>query len=272
MALPLTGPLGINQIRTELGIPSKAPFQLDLAENGDNGNGYPTINQASLYKPSASNPAAISEWYGYDHTATKRMYFYLSVMPRPDTTKTSYACDPDWGENFYTGSIKTFVRHDRAIGGIYYVHAYYENFYPSSTILTGITTHPCRPYFVGVSQPMFQPVGYPDRFYISVYGYRYDLSEYRRVKFGFHTTITRPQDGTGFTVPYTIYEGSPGVPCPVNPPPHNEYSGTTTLPDNPSFPQYASQPNTDNSLAVHVNIRRRAVGGQDYESLVWTDL
>jgi len=65
MALPSSGTLGMNQIRTELGIPGQAPFSLDTAENG----GYVPINQCSPSKPNPSNPAKISEWYGYNHTA-----------------------------------------------------------------------------------------------------------------------------------------------------------------------------------------------------------
>lgn len=64
MALPLSGTLTMNQIRTELGIPSQAPFSLDTAENG----GYVALNPCSPYQPSSGNPASISEWYGYNHT------------------------------------------------------------------------------------------------------------------------------------------------------------------------------------------------------------
>lgn len=65
MALPSSGQISMSQIRTELGIPSQAPFSLDTAENG----GYVAINQNSTSRPSASNPAAMSEWYSYDHSA-----------------------------------------------------------------------------------------------------------------------------------------------------------------------------------------------------------
>ena len=65
MALPSSGALSMNDIRIELGIPSQAPFSLDTAENG----GYVAINQCSPSRPSASNPATISEWYGYNHSA-----------------------------------------------------------------------------------------------------------------------------------------------------------------------------------------------------------
>jgi len=64
MALPLSGQLSISQIRTELGIPSQAPFSLDTATNG----GYVTLNPCSPYLPNPGNPDSISEWYGYNHT------------------------------------------------------------------------------------------------------------------------------------------------------------------------------------------------------------
>lgn len=66
MALPLSGQLCMSAIRTELGIPSQAPFCLDVAENG----GYVALNICSPYKPSSTDPACISEWYGYCHTCS----------------------------------------------------------------------------------------------------------------------------------------------------------------------------------------------------------
>lgn len=64
MALPASGQLGISQIGAELGrLPSN--LSLDSAENGL----YGAINRNSRSYPNASNPAAISEWYSYDHDA-----------------------------------------------------------------------------------------------------------------------------------------------------------------------------------------------------------
>lgn len=56
----------MSQIRSELGVPSQAPFSLDTAENG----GYVTINTYSPSYPSSGNPASMSEWYGYNQSAT----------------------------------------------------------------------------------------------------------------------------------------------------------------------------------------------------------
>ena len=66
MALQGSGQLiRMSQINTELGRSSTAAISLDTAENG----GYGTINTCASPYPSGSNPASMSEWYGYNHTA-----------------------------------------------------------------------------------------------------------------------------------------------------------------------------------------------------------
>lgn len=66
MALPASGIIRMSQINTELGRSSTASISLDTAENG----GYATINTCSASRPSATNPASMSEWYNYNHTAS----------------------------------------------------------------------------------------------------------------------------------------------------------------------------------------------------------
>jgi hypothetical protein len=66
MALPSSGSISMSQINTELGRSSTAAIALDTAENG----GYATINVCSASRPSATNPATMSEWRGYNHTAS----------------------------------------------------------------------------------------------------------------------------------------------------------------------------------------------------------
>jgi hypothetical protein len=66
MALSTTGPLSMGDINQELGRARTASISLDAAENSS----YATINPNSPSKPSSSNPATISEWRGYNHTAT----------------------------------------------------------------------------------------------------------------------------------------------------------------------------------------------------------
>lgn len=66
MTLPLSGQIGLGDINVELGRRRDSQISLDTAENG----GYGRINQSSRTFPSATNPAAVSEWRGYDHNAS----------------------------------------------------------------------------------------------------------------------------------------------------------------------------------------------------------
>lgn len=99
MALPSSGTLGMNQIRVELGIPGQAPFSLDTAEN----EGYVALNRCSPFMPSSGNPAKISEWYGYNHTAA--IYTHNNLKIGGDCTDacagpftgTFYTCCPTFG-------------------------------------------------------------------------------------------------------------------------------------------------------------------------------
>jgi hypothetical protein len=65
MTLPRSGELGLRSINQELGRSASAQISLDTAENG----GYGAINTFSTSRPNSANPAAISEWYGYNHQA-----------------------------------------------------------------------------------------------------------------------------------------------------------------------------------------------------------
>ncbi len=84
MPLPTSGPLGLQQIRAELGVPSQAPFSLDVASNG----GYAAINPCSNNYPVASNPDAISDWFGYCHSCTCGYYFCMGFS----TVSCATAC------------------------------------------------------------------------------------------------------------------------------------------------------------------------------------
>lgn len=66
MPLPSSGQISMSQINTELGRSSTAQISLDAAENG----AYGGINVNSASRPNSSNPAAMSEWYGYNHNAS----------------------------------------------------------------------------------------------------------------------------------------------------------------------------------------------------------
>jgi hypothetical protein len=66
MAIPTSGQIGVSQhLNRELGRGINDQFSIDTAENG----GYGAINPFSRSRPNSANPAAFSEWYGYDHRA-----------------------------------------------------------------------------------------------------------------------------------------------------------------------------------------------------------
>ena len=79
MALPSSGQLSMNQIRTELGVQTQAPFSLYSAQIGS----YVTINPCSTSKPSSSTPANISKWYGYNQSASclTQVSLYIYIDP-----------------------------------------------------------------------------------------------------------------------------------------------------------------------------------------------
>lgn len=77
MALQSSGQIKMSEINTELGRTSTAEISLDSAESGT----YATINTASASYPNDARPAAISEWYSYDHSAssyTNEYYWDMS--------------------------------------------------------------------------------------------------------------------------------------------------------------------------------------------------
>ena len=64
MALPASGTISMNDIRTELGIPSQSPFGLNQARSGS----YVALNIYSSHLPPATGACSISDWYNYCHT------------------------------------------------------------------------------------------------------------------------------------------------------------------------------------------------------------
>lgn len=79
MTLPSSGnSIAMSQINTELARSAGTSISLDTAENG----GYATINIYSPSRPASGNPASMSEWYSYNHSATTTT----------TTTTTTVAC------------------------------------------------------------------------------------------------------------------------------------------------------------------------------------
>jgi hypothetical protein len=65
MTIPASGQIAMSAINTELGRSATAQISLDAAENGT----YATINVNSTFRPNGANPAAMSEWRKYNHSA-----------------------------------------------------------------------------------------------------------------------------------------------------------------------------------------------------------
>lgn len=66
MALQTTGPISVSDILAETGIAAGTTVSLKQLETGV----FFAINTASPSYPDGSAPDALSEWYGYDHSAT----------------------------------------------------------------------------------------------------------------------------------------------------------------------------------------------------------
>ena len=121
MALQASGTIKMSEINTELGRSSNATISLDSAESGT----YGAINTSSPSYPNDARPAAISEWYSYNHTASASGFFTLinsgqstsgaaCALTGPDSltlyhgTAGVYDC-PVIGRTVYTDSAQTTV-------------------------------------------------------------------------------------------------------------------------------------------------------------------
>jgi hypothetical protein len=92
MALQGSGSISMSQINSELGRSSTSTISLDSAENGS----YATINTCSSSRPSSSNPASMSEWYSYNHTA--------ACCPAYGTYYSQYCSGYDLYYTYHNGS------------------------------------------------------------------------------------------------------------------------------------------------------------------------
>jgi hypothetical protein len=109
MALPLSGPLKMGDIRTELGM-SVSNFSLTNASIGGVA-GYPTLNTYSFYRPNspsnAGSPYKISEWYGYDHSIGYvvidfEIYDFICSSGQPDLYNINYSQTTQYYNKFGT--------------------------------------------------------------------------------------------------------------------------------------------------------------------------
>lgn len=118
MALPASGQISMSQINTELGRSSTSTISIDTAENG----GYATINVNSTSRPSATNPASMSEWYSYNHSAAPARSISFSSL---------YSLG-------YTGSASGTVT---ITGGSYTFQAAASLYYGGGTVSSNITVN-----------------------------------------------------------------------------------------------------------------------------------
>lgn len=94
MPISASGTTAMSQINTELGRSSNSLISLDNAENGT----YATINVNSAIRPASTNPASISEWRGYNHSAAA-----------PTTTTTTTTAAPAFGGGGNDGVTNQYI-------------------------------------------------------------------------------------------------------------------------------------------------------------------
>ena len=90
MALPASGPISMDAIRIELGVPSESPFGINEARLGT----YVAINQFSASKPPSSGTASLSDWQSYSQSGgyNSDTFYYdassaaTACAGTPDTT------------------------------------------------------------------------------------------------------------------------------------------------------------------------------------------
>lgn len=119
MALQASGTIKMSEINAELGRSSNATISLDSAESGT----YGAINTNSPSYPNDARPAAMSEWYSYDHTGSSSLFFTLinsgsatsndsCALTGPDSltlyhgTGSGFSCPPI-GRTVYTDAAQT---------------------------------------------------------------------------------------------------------------------------------------------------------------------
>lgn len=150
--MPASGTISMSQINTELGRASTSAISLDTAENG----GYATINTNSSSRPSASNPASLSEWYSYNHSAASAVtytYYGYLFYDNPCMGADTYYTGSNG--HWYVGDGTTF---SQVTGNFVTIYAYYDwgsdQYYYDLYNLTyggtltywGTTTSFCAPY------------------------------------------------------------------------------------------------------------------------------
>lgn len=117
MTLTGSGQISFNDIRVELNVPSQSPFTLGEASR----NIYAIIQQCQTPFPSSTDPDAITEWYGYNHSATAS----LTINETTDYTSSNCtdACNALEAGNT---TLQAYTRDS-------------SNYYGNTTCTTGLT-------------------------------------------------------------------------------------------------------------------------------------
>jgi hypothetical protein len=152
MTLVSSGTIRMSDINVELGRSSTANISLDTAENG----GYGAINTNSTSRPSSNNPAAISEWYSYNHNAAPSISysyvgFYYYEDPCSGGTAVYYGSNGRWyrsgdGLNFtdITGGFGTIAGNEDPPFYIYFLYNFQIN--NPSPVYFGDQYSGCAPF------------------------------------------------------------------------------------------------------------------------------
>jgi hypothetical protein len=90
MALQSSGQISASDVNTELGRSASSEYRFSAAAGG----AYATINTASALYPNNSVPHQISEWYGYDHSASSYTNSHYLDYVRGNALKKSAFVSP----------------------------------------------------------------------------------------------------------------------------------------------------------------------------------
>jgi hypothetical protein len=109
MALQLSGPISLHDVKTELGYPLATEIHLKTRLFGGKvqtyvGGTWIDLNQCSTLKPKTTAPYELTDWYGYDHaeqccTPPHNVRIFAHSPTAPYTTNLSV--DANTGVGFY---------------------------------------------------------------------------------------------------------------------------------------------------------------------------
>lgn len=166
MTLPAAyATISMGDINVELGRARTSSISLNTAEDG----GYGAINTNSSSRPSASDPAALSEWYSYNHSAAPARSISFSNY-------TSLG---------YTGSVSGTV----TIVGTYTFQAAAALYYGGGTVSANININGNTRF---ASRGGASGTNYSTTFTLSTGTYSYSLS----------TTVSSGSGGSGYINAY----------------------------------------------------------------------